>query len=76
MVKSTAIVLMFVFWFTLCVWGLVDSFACVVSRHRINDTRYVLHDMDCNGVVDTVFEYQWNGASFIFMGSYPYSAFK
>ena len=71
MKKSIAILLMFLIWTLIAMCTLSD--ACEVSRHRLNDTRYVIHDMDCDGVADRVFEYRWNGKQFIFLGSYPYS---
>ena len=74
--KSLAIVLMFLFWTFVAMCGYFEATACEVSRYRINNSRYVLHDMNCDGITDTVFEYYWDGSTFIFLGTYPYSAFK
>ena len=77
--KSLAIILMFLFWVAIAMCGFFEAkgaWGCEVSRYRINDLRYVLHDMNCDGTPDTVFEYYWDGKTFLFLGAYPYSVRK
>lgn len=46
---------------------------CIVSQQRVDAyTTLVFVDMDCNGWVDTVETWKWNGVRWVLVGIRPY----
>lgn len=46
---------------------------CIVSQRRVDPwTTVVLVDLDCNGLIDTVETWKWNGRQWILIFVRPY----